>query len=201
MIGNNNIERKASINILGAMLDEHISWIGHVRIVENKIAKNIGLLYRVSQFLNEDSLKTVYFLYIHSYLNYANIAWASTYATKLERVYFIQKHAAHIAFNKDKLTHSKSLFENLNALNVYQINIYQHLNFMHKFINNQIPSIFSDLINRQDHKYPTNFSQPSFYLKRYSLNSTKYSISIPGPKLWNDVINKEEKDTQSYSLF
>ena len=84
MIGSNNIERKSSIKFLGVMLDEHISWIDHVRTVENKIAKNIGLFYRVSQFLNEDSLKTVYFLYIHSYLNYANIAWESAYATKLK---------------------------------------------------------------------------------------------------------------------
>ena len=139
--------------------------------------------------------------YIHSYLNYANIVWASMYATKLKRVYLKQKHAKRIVFNKDKLTHSKLLFENLNAFNVYQINIYKHLNFMHKFINNQIPSIFSDFIKRPNHKYPTNFSQSRFYLKRYSLNSTKYSISIRGPKLWNDVINKEEKDIQSYSLF
>ena len=68
------------------MLEEHI-WIDHVRTVENKIAKNISLLYRVSQFLNEDSLKTVHFSYIHSYLNYANIAWASTYATKLRSLF------------------------------------------------------------------------------------------------------------------
>ena len=67
------------------MLGEYISWIDHVRTFENEIAKNIGLLYR--QFLNEDSLKTLYFSYIHSYLNYANIAWASTYATKLKRLY------------------------------------------------------------------------------------------------------------------
>ena len=127
-------------------------------------------------------------------MNYVNIAWASTYATKLKRVYLKQKHAARILFKKDKLTHSKPLFENLNSLNVYQINIYQHLKFMHKFINNQIPSIFSDLIKRPDHKDPTNFSQSSFYLKRYSLNSTEYSISNRGPKLWNDVVNKEKKD-------
>ena len=73
---------------------------------------------------------------------------------------------------------------------------------MHKFINNQIPSIFSDFIKRPNHKYPTNFSQSSFYLKRYSLNSTKYSISIRGPKLWNDVIDIIIcYDIQSYSLF
>ena len=58
---------------------------------------------------------------------------------------------------------------------------------MHKFLNNQIPSIFSDLMKRPDHKYPTNFSPSRFYLKRYSLNSTKYSVSISEHKLWNDV--------------
>ena len=61
MIGNNNIEKKSPIKYLGVMLDEHISWIDHVRTAENKIVENIGLLYRVSQFLNEDSFKTVYF--------------------------------------------------------------------------------------------------------------------------------------------
>ena len=192
MIGNYNTERKSSIKLLGVMLDEHISWIDPVRTVENKIAKNVVLLYRVSQFLNEDSFKTVYFAYIHSYLKYGNIAWASMYVTKLKRVYLKQKHAVCIVFNKDKLTHSKHLFENFNALNVYQINMYQHLHFMHKFINNQIPSIFSDLIKTSDHKYPTNFSQSSFY---------SLSISIRGPKLWKDVLNKEEKDIQSDSLF
>ena len=201
MIGNNNIERKSSIDFLGLMLDEHISWIEHVRTVENKIAKNICLIYCITQSLNEDFLKTVYFSYIHSCLNYANMAWASTYATKLKRVYLKQKHAVRIVFNKDKLTHSKPLFKNLNALNVYQINIYQHLNFMHKFNNNQIQSIVSDLIKRPDHKHPTNFSQSSFYFKIYSLNSTKYSISIRGPNYGMMLLIKKRKKTQSHSLF
>ena len=46
------------------------------------------------------------------------------------KVYLKQKHAVRIVFNKDKLTNSKPLFENLDVLNVYQINIYQHLNFI-----------------------------------------------------------------------
>ena len=72
---------------------------------------------------------------------------------------------------------------------------------MHKFINNQIPSISSDLMERSDHNYPRNFSQSAFCLKRYSLNRTEYSISMWEPKLWNDVINKEKKDIKSYSFF
>ena len=52
MIGNNNTERKSSIKFLGVILDEHISSTDHVKAAENKIVKNIDLLYRVSQFLN-----------------------------------------------------------------------------------------------------------------------------------------------------
>ena len=48
MFGSNNIEKASSIKFLGVMLDKHISWIDHVRTVKNKIAKNIGLLYRIS---------------------------------------------------------------------------------------------------------------------------------------------------------
>ena len=70
-----------------------------------------------------------------------------------------RKNVVRVVFNKDKLAYSKPLYENLNALYIYKINIYQHLNFVHKFNDNQILPIFSDLVKRPDHKYPTNFSQ------------------------------------------
>ena len=37
-----------------------------------KIAKNNCLLYQAKPYLDETSLKTIYFSYIHLYLNYAN---------------------------------------------------------------------------------------------------------------------------------
>ena len=43
-------------------------------MVEKKLSKNIGLLCHAKQFLDETSLKTLSFSYIHSSLNYANIA-------------------------------------------------------------------------------------------------------------------------------
>ena len=106
------------------MLDENISWEEHNRTVETKLAKNIGLLYRAKTLLEEKSLKSVYFAYIHSYLNYANIAWASSYRAKLKTIHFHQKHSVCIEFNEDKLTQSRPLLRSLNALNVYQTSVY-----------------------------------------------------------------------------
>ena len=72
-ISNKSIDRKSSIMFLGVMLDEHIARNDHTHAIEKKLAKYIGLLYRARQFLDKESLKTIYFSYIHSYLNYANI--------------------------------------------------------------------------------------------------------------------------------
>ena len=116
------------------MLDEHIEWNDHIHAIEEKLARNIGLLYRARQFLDKESLKTMYFSYIHSYLNYANIVWASAYFTNIQ---YLQKHAARMIFNEDILTHSRPLLRSLNALNVYQMNFYQHANFMYKCKKNQ----------------------------------------------------------------
>ena len=106
------------------MLDKHISWNDHIKTIESKLAKKIGLLNHAPFFLNEHSLKAIYFSYIHSYLNYANIAWASTYVTKLKKINLLQKRAVRFVFNEDRLSHSRPLLRKINALNVYQINLY-----------------------------------------------------------------------------
>ena len=108
------------------MLDENVNSQEH----ENKIAKITGLLNRGKYLLNESSLKCIYFAYIHSYLNYANIAWASTYRTKLKAVQLLHKRAVRFMFNENNMTHPRPLLHSLNALNVYKINLFQHLRFM-----------------------------------------------------------------------
>ena len=114
------------------MIDECITWKDHIKTVGNKIVKNIGLLYRPKLFLHTSFLKSIYFSYVHTYLNYANIAWPGTQKTKLKVINIKQKHAVRIIFNEDRLCYSRPLLKTLNTLNVYQLNIYQNLNFMHR---------------------------------------------------------------------
>ena len=195
------LKEKKAIKFLGAMLDENVNWQEHLRTVENKIAKNIGLLYRAKYLLNESSLKCIYFAYIHSYLNYANIAWASTYRTKLKAIYLLQKRAVRIVFNENNMTHSRPLLRSLNPLNIYLINLFQHLRFMYNFNKNKTPIIFNNLIKKPIHKYPTKFSKNSFSLKTFFFTGSKYCVSFRGPKVWNDFLTNEEKEINSYLLF
>ena len=73
-----------------------------IKTVENIISKNIGLLCKPKQLLNNESLKIyIYFCNVHSYFNYANIAWASTNPTKLKKVHYLQKQEAQIIVDED----------------------------------------------------------------------------------------------------
>ena len=48
-IVNRVLKSQTSIKFLGVMLDENISWKGHIKTVENKLSKNIGLLCKAKQ--------------------------------------------------------------------------------------------------------------------------------------------------------
>ena len=75
-----------------------------------------------------------------------------------KKIHYLQKQAARIIVNEDRLCHSWSLLKNLNALNVYQINLYQNLNFMHRIKMGNIPEVFQETVKKPNHKYPTIFT-------------------------------------------
>ena len=76
------------------------------------------------------SLHTVFCLFIYTYLNYANISWASTSKTKWKKLYTQKKHALKIIFNKNKLDSVSYLFNEIKYLNIFKINTFQTLIFM-----------------------------------------------------------------------
>ena len=86
-------------------------------------------MYRISPLINTQSLKLIYFSLIHSYINYGNIAWASTQPAKLKRILSVQKHACRIIFGKNKFEHAKPLMREMKMMNVYEINTFQHIIF------------------------------------------------------------------------
>ena len=80
---NNNykIKRSSSIKFLGVFVDENLLWVDQITTV-NKLSKNIVLLFKAKNYLNQKSLVNLYYSFIHSYLNSGNISWCSAYITK-----------------------------------------------------------------------------------------------------------------------
>ena len=52
---------------------------------------------------------------------------------------------------------------------------------MYKFKKCQAPKLFNMAFEKSTDKYPPQFSENNFKCKKYSLTSTKHSISVRGP--------------------
>ena len=105
--------------------------------------------------------------------------------TNQKNIYIKKKHVVRIIFNEDRLFQPRTLLKALNTLNIYHRNKYQNLNFMHWLKNDNIPKIFTELIKKPKHKYPTKFSKNSYTSKSFSLTNMKYCVLVQGSKLWN----------------
>ena len=114
------------------MNNEHLIWEKHIHLIENKVSKNVSVLYKTNKLINFKCLRSIYFWFIHPYINYANIAWASINKTKLKKLFGKQKQVARIEFNQDRFRHALPLLKTLNTLNVYQITLLQVLLFVDK---------------------------------------------------------------------
>ena len=98
------------------------------------------------------------FIYIHSYISYANIAWGNTYLSNLKKISTLQKNSVRIIYNKMKYESIRELLRSLTILNVYQIIILNNASFMHRINTNSVPIAFLDKLTKISHLYPTRFS-------------------------------------------
>ena len=140
----------------------------------------------------------LYYSYIHSYLNYASTAWCSTNRTYLKK---LQSTLLELSFTKTNLHIHENIFKKNNILNIYQLNIFNNLLFLHRVKNGKPPNIFLSKFLRPLHHYPTSFSQNNYIVPSFKLTKSKYRITIRAPKLWNIILNIEEKLIEKPAIF
>ena len=147
-------------------------------------------------------MATLYFSFFHSYLNYGNIAWASTTKSKLRKIASQQRQAVNAIPKNDnqEITNSRKFMEENGILNVYKLNLYQVLNFMFRVHNETIPKSFQTKFQYIEHKYETRQSKYNFIIPKRNTRITRFAISH-GPRIWNSLTNNPTKTIYFYPLF
>ena len=140
-------------------------------------------MYKSRNILSKGLIKQLHFSFIHSYLNYANIDWASTNKSNLVSLYRHQKHAIKIIYDKDRFAHTAPLLKHAKALTVYKINLFQILSLIFRCKNRITPFAFHNLYTL---KPPSKYSLRTGNLLPIPLKRTKFgqfSIYFCGPYL------------------
>ena len=116
-------------------------------------------MYRAKPFLSKHSSLTLYYSYIHTYLNYANLPWATTNRSNLKKLLSQQKHTIRIVNDKTHFENTKELFNSQKILNIYKLNILNTTVVMHQVYNETAPATFFEHFQKVSHPYPTGFSK------------------------------------------
>ena len=145
-------------------------------------------------------MKRPYFSFICSYLDYANIAWASTYKSILIYLYRNQEHAIRIIYDKDRFVATEPLFWYAKAITLYEINLFQIISLIFQCKHRTTLFVFHNLYTL---KPPSKYSLRRDRLLPIPLGRTKFaqfSINVCGPYLWCLFIQKKIKRVYFFSL-
>ena len=88
-------------------------WLqSYIKLIESKIPKNIGVLFKGSLHLNKKCLSKIYFSFTHSYTNYGNLHEPVHPRLSLKKYLLSKKHAVRIIFHEEKESHAWPLLKN-----------------------------------------------------------------------------------------
>ena len=114
--GNQLISRCTQANYLGVIIDEKLTWKYHIQTVKRKLASGCWALYKLRPFVNQATLRKVYFSLIYSVLQYCISCWGHTSKCYLEPLNVLNRRALRIICNVPWNTHTTPLFHKLNIL-------------------------------------------------------------------------------------
>ena len=112
----------------------------------------------------------------------------------LKKIYSQQKHVIQVVYSKDRLLHTRELFQGCKVLNIYQINIQKNLVLLCiKLIQILYLQFFLNKFKRPTHNYLTHFARFNYSTPSFKLNKSKYRISIRGLTLCKNIPIHTEK--------
>ena len=181
-IGSSNIEQVKEHKLLGVFIDTHLTWNKHIETMIKKLSRNIFLLYKLRQFVQQKHLLLFFNAHIMSHLNYASTIWDGCSQDTFKKLNSIHRRAV----KQINCSQSTSTDEKLKKLNILPLKKQLDLNktlLVHKIYNNETPAYLADIIS----KAPNRYNSKKLIVPQPKLDLFKSSLSFSGSILWNNL--------------
>lgn len=164
---------------LGITMDSGLSWSNHIDNLCLKLNKSLFSLRYLSEFLNMNTLKIVYYGYFVSLLNYGIIFWGAASMSSVCRVFKLQKKAIRLIYGVRSRESCREVFlrerlMTLPSLFIYSVSVYTYRN----------PHLFST----GTHHYTTR-NKNNLLIPIHHSNKFRKSIEYLGPTILNNLPN------------
>ena len=136
------------------VLDNTLDFNLHLKNVQNKVNKAIGLLRRLQNTLHRTSLITIFKSFIRPHLDYGDIIYDRANNTSFhQNIESIQYNAALAITGAVRGTSREKLYQELGFESLQQRRWYRKLCCLFKIINNQSPRYLFQLVPSPNTRY------------------------------------------------
>lgn len=167
------------MEILGVIIDKRLSFGKHIEKVVNKTSKILGVIKRIRYYVNDKSLKILYYSMIESRFRYASTVWGFTYDTHINRLIRIQKR-----FSKLICDSYEEGIRKFNLLHIRGLVLYNSFTYIYKSTNNL--SLDKFFVNR-DTRQTRHTNSIDLILKKCTFTYLQHSLFYKGVVEWNNI--------------
>ena len=93
LISSKKIEHTDEARFLGVIVDENLTWAKHISTLRTKMARYIGIMYKLKRMLPLKTRIQIYQSFVQSHINYCSLVWGFCAKSHIETIFRAQKRA------------------------------------------------------------------------------------------------------------
>ena len=133
-----HLKRVNTCKFLGLTINEHLSWKPHTQWLLQKFRCSYHAINKVKQYLDKNSLLTLYLSLINSYGQYCVIFWCHGNIIMTQKLQKVSTKAINLINTKKQK--NSNVFQQHNLLTIQQSGQLEVAKFMHKYFNSFAPA-------------------------------------------------------------
>ena len=199
-MGETTIENCKQVKLLGILLDNTLSFKNHVTMLCDKVSSKLHAMARLSNFMNENQLKTVMRAFITSQFGYCPLIWMHHSRTLNNGINRLHERALRIVYKEPNLPFKDLLIKD-NTVSIHHRNLQVLVTELYKIKNGIAPTLMYDVFKISSNPCNTRRGEDSFQTR--NVKSVKYgteTLSYLGPLIWQEVPEHIRQET-NFSIF
>ena len=132
-----------SVKYLGITIDKKLNFEIHIKQLESKISRSIGIMTKLRHVLPVKALHTLYYSMIHPHLLYGIAIWGTIFKSYLKRLSNLQNRAMKQIVDCHWQSNANPYYAQLNILKLNDLYTHEIAKLMFKYAHKTTPIAFS----------------------------------------------------------
>ena len=182
----------------GVTIDNKLKFKAHIRNIEGRIARSVGILTKLRYLFPSSALLLLYYALIHPHLSFSLPIWGSTYPTYIQKLQRLQNKAIRITSNVSRKNSATPLYKKYGVLKLADLFNHEMAKIMYQFSKQSLPSHLNclfDPLSTAHERCTTSKTKQNLYIPKFSTSRCQNSFKYQGSKIWNSVTTDLKQQT------